>query len=167
MNLLTEMEIPYIFDSLTQPFQYSHFWTFDGKQKDFMFKSMTHIESNHGPTVHLLCGDTDIKVPGGWFIMVIDPESSVIDMVPVTACATQETQAVLFCPSLTKRLFVPLSILDITEETTFYPSYDKSTAIIHALAPFKIHGKDLNCGVVVSPNDLNRYLNGCVIGDIL
>jgi hypothetical protein len=38
---------------------------------------------------------------------------------------------------------------------------------VHAITPGTSHGKQVQRGVIVGPNDLWRYISGCTVGDIL
>ena len=170
MIILSEINRPYVIDSLTAPLpQGSRFhWTFSAQQLDFKLTEITYLEETLGPTVTLLIEDSEVKVPGAWNILIVDRETYTVDAVPVTACASFAHEAFVFSPEDGKLITAPIRVANWEQKgSCIYPAVEKASAVVHAISPGKMHGKTTSRGVVVGPNDLWRYLGGKTVGDIL
>lgn len=170
MIILSEVNRPYILDSLTQPLpQGSRFhWTFSGQQLDFTLTEISYLEETLGPTMSLLIADTEVRVPGSWNILIVDRETYTIDAVPVTACASFAHEAFVFSPEDGKLITSPIRVIGWDPKgSCIYPAVEKANALVHAVSPGSKHGTQTSRGVVIGPNDLWRYLGGRTVGDIL
>lgn len=170
MIILSEINRPYIIDSLTAPLpQGSRFhWTFSGQQLDFTLSEITYLEETLGPTITLLIADSEVKVPGSWNILIVDRETYTVDAVPVTACAAFAHEAFVFSPDDGKLITSQIRVVNWEPKgACIYPAVEKANAVVHAITPGVSHGKTVPRGVVVGPNDLWRYVGGKTVGDIL
>ena len=170
MNILTELNTNYAIDSLTTPLpQGSRFhWIFSGQQKDFTLSEISYLEETIGPTIVLSIGGTEVRVPGAWNILVVDTETYTIDAIPVTVCGAFEHSAFVFSPDDGKLILEPIKIVGWEASgSCFYPAVEKANGVVHAISSGTNHGKVTPRGVIVSPSDMWRYLNGCTVGDVL
>jgi hypothetical protein len=170
MIILNEVNRPYMVDSLTAPLpQGSRFhWIFSGQQRDFTLSDITYLEETVGPTVTLIIAGAEVRVPGAWNILIVDSETYTIDAVPVTACAAFEHLAFVFSPDDGKLITEPIRASGWEPNSScIYPAVEKANAVVHAITPGTSHGKQVQRGVIVGPNDLWRYISGCTVGDIL
>jgi len=168
MNIINELNKPYIIDSLTAPLPLRYHWTFSGQQLDFMMTEITYLEETVGPTVTLVIDDSEVKVPGAWSILIVDRETYTIDAVPVTACAAFAHDAFVFSPSDSKLITAQVRVVASEQKgTCIYPAVDKGNALVHAITPGISHGKSIARGVIVGPHDLWRWISGRTVGDVL
>lgn len=168
MIILNEVNKPYIIESLTQPLPLRHHWIFNAQQLDFQLNEITYLEETIGPTVTLMIGDTEVKVPGAWNVLIVDMETYTVDAVPVTACAAFEHQAFVFSPTDSKLITASIRVTAWEPKgSCIYPAMDKAQALIHAITPGISHGKSTPRGVIVGPSDLWRWVGGKTVGDIL
>lgn len=168
MIVLNELHKNHIIDSLTAPLVLPHCWMFSGAQLDFVLKEIEYIEETLGPTITLSIGESEVRIPGAWNVMIVDMETYVIDTVPVTACAAFEHMAFVFSPLSSKLIVEPIKVVKFEPKgICISPSIDKNTGLVHSISTGVSHGKQIPRGVIVGPNDLHRAINGKVVGDIL
>ena len=168
MIILNEINRPYIVDSLTAPIVLRHHWIFNAQQLDFALSEIQYLEETTGPTITLQIGDSEVKVPGAWNLLIVDNETYTVDMVPVTACASFEHLAFVFSPDDGKLITAPVRVIAWDPKgVCIYPAVDKAQAVVHSISPGMLHGKLIPRGVVVGPHDLWRYIGGKTVGDLL
>lgn len=168
MNVLNELNRPYIIDNLSQPLPLRHHWTFNAQQLDFMLAEISYLEETQGPTITLVIDDSEVKVPGAWNMLIVDRETYTVDVVPVTACTAFEHLAFVFSPEDGKLITAPIKVVNWDPKgVCVYPVIEKGQALVHAVTPGKLHGRVIPRGVVITPHDLYRYINGRTVGDIL
>lgn len=166
--VINEINKPYLIDSLTQPLPLRHHWIFDGHFLDFTLSEINYLEETVGPTITILVAECEIKVPGAWNILIVDRETSTVDVVPISKCAAMEYLAFVFSPEDGKLITEPIKVIDWTEkDSCIFPAVSTGAAVVHAIAPGVLHGKQINRGIVLSPHDLWRWIGGKTIGDIL
>lgn len=166
--VINEINKPYLIDSLTQPLPLRHHWIFDGHFLDFTLSEINYLEETVGPTITILVAECEIKVPGAWNILIVDRETSTVDVVPISKCAAMEYLAFVFSPEDGKLITEPIKVIDWAEkDSCIFPAVSTGAAVIHAIAPGVLHGKQINRGIVLSPHDLWRWIGGKTIGDIL
>lgn len=155
-------------DSLTQPLPLRHHWIFNAQQLDFTLTEIQYLEEHVGPTITLLIGDVEVRLPGSWNVMIVDSETYTVDAVPVTACAAFAHDAFVFSPEDGKLITSPVRVVGWEpRETCVYPAVEKGQALVHAISPGVLHGKPTARGVVVGPNDLWRWIANKTVGDVL
>jgi hypothetical protein len=166
--ILCETNKPYIIDSLTQPLPLRHHWIFNAQMLDFVLNEIMYLEETVGPTVTLIVGDAEVRVPGAWNILVVDMETYTVDAIPVTACAAFEHQAFVFSPTDSKMIVEPIRIASLEPSgSCIYPALEKAQALVHAISPGVSHGKITTRGIIVGPADLWRWISNKTVGDIL
>jgi len=166
--ILNELNRAYLIDSLTQPLPLRHHWIFDAHILDFMLSEINYLEDITGPTVSLLIAECEVRVPASWNILIVDRETSTVDMVPVSKCAAMDYLAFVFSPDDGKLITESIRIVDWNQKgTCIFPSVGTGTAVAHTIAPGFFHGKEIQRAVLVSPHDLWRWIGGKTIGDIL
>jgi hypothetical protein len=168
MITLSEANHPYVIDSITTPLVLRNHWFFNAKEMDFFLQEVGYLEEFVGPTMKLLVGIDEIEVPASWTIMMVDRETYTVDMVPVTAAGAFEHDVFVFSPSDSKLITEKVRVIDYNPQGIFvYPSLERTQAVIHAIGPGQLHGKEISRGVLISPNDLWRHISGSTVGDIL
>lgn len=170
MLILSETNRPYVIESLTQPLPQGarYHWVFSAPQLDFTLSEISYLEECTGPTITLNVDGAEVKVPGGWSILVVDRETYTIDAIPVTACASFEHEAFIFSPDDGKLITIPIKVSGWEQkECCVYPAADKGTGIVHAISPGKNGDKITARGVILCPTDLWRHIGGKTVGDIL
>lgn len=170
MVILSEINRPYVIDSLTAPLpQGSRFhWAFSAQQLDFTLNEITYLEETLGPTITLMIDGSEVRVPGAWNILIVDRETYTIDAVPVTACASFAHEAFVFSPEDGKLITAPIRVSNWEPKgSCIYPAIEKANALVHAISPGKKHGKEVTRGVIVGPYDLWRWIGNKTVGDIL
>lgn len=166
--VINEINKPYLIDSLTQPLPLRHHWIFDGHFLDFTLSEINYLEETVGPTITILVAECEIKVPGAWNILIVDRETSTVDVVPISKCAAMEYLAFVFSPEDGKLITEPIKVINWDEkDSCIFPAVGTGTAVVHSIAPGILHGKQINRGIVLSPHDLWRWIGGKTIGDIL
>lgn len=168
MQILSEVNKPYIIDSFTAPMGVSHFWTFSGHMLDFKLERTQYLEEIVGQTVRVRVQNLEIDIPASWYIMVVEKESYTIDMVPIAQCASFDQEVMLFSPDDSKLTTSKLQVIDYrAKDVVVAPEVPKGSAMIHPTGPELMHGRSIFYGIIISPHDLYRWIGGKTVGDIL
>ncbi|MEM2159511.1 MAG: hypothetical protein QXN55_01000 [Candidatus Nitrosotenuis sp.] len=139
-------------------------------------KPFTYFEDTIGSAVTVEINDFEFMMPSSWYILILDPETSAIDTVPISSCAYQPSYAVLMSPSPfdQKQRTAKINIKDFHENENIslvHPMIQKQTALCHPAglgrAYFDNFDNEVHVGVSIGPHDLHKYLNGLTIGNIL
>jgi hypothetical protein len=168
MQILSEVNRPYIIDSFTAPMGVSHFWTFSGHMMDFKLEEASYLEEIVGQTIRIRVQNLEIDLPASWMIMIVDKETYTIDMVPLAQCASFDQDVLLFSPDDSKLVTGKVTVLDFKKKSAcIAPEIPKGSAMIHPTGPELSHGRSIFYGIVIGPHDLYRWIGGKAIGDIL
>lgn len=168
MQILSEINRPYIIDSFTAPMGVSHFWTFSGHMLDFKLEETQYLEEIVGKTIRIRAQNLEIDLPASWHIMILDQETYTIDMVPIAQCASFDQPVLLFSPDDSKPKVGKVQVIDFQDRgVCIAPEIPKGSAMIHPTGPELMHGKQLFYGIIVGPHDCYRWIGGKTVGDII
>lgn len=168
MQILSEVNKPYIIDSFTAPLGVSHFWTFSGHMMDFKLEETQYLEEIVGQTVRIRIENLEIDIPASWSIMVVDKETYTIDMIPIAQCASFDQDVLLFSPNDSKLKTTKVQVIDFKQKAACVaPEIPKGSAMIHPVCQALSHGRNLYYGIVIGGHELYRYIGGATVGDIL
>lgn len=168
MQILSEVNKPYIIDSFTAPMGVTHFWTFSGHMLDFKLEETKYLEEIVGQTIRVRVQNLEIDIPASWHIMIVEKETYTIDMIPIAQCASFDQEVLLFSPDDSKLVTSKLSVIDFKPKgMVIAPEIPKGSAMIHPTGPELSHGRSIFYGIVVGPHDLWRWIGGKAVGDIL
>jgi hypothetical protein len=176
MLCFPEINKPYIIESTDSPIAVKYFWAFSATLADFILKPFTYFEDTIGNAVSVEINNFNFMMPSSWHILIIDPETSMVDTVPIASCAHQPSYAVLMTPSPhdQKQRTAKINIIDFHENENIslvHPMVQKQHALCHpaglANAHFDNVNNEVHVGVSIGPHDLHKYLNGLTIGNIL
>jgi hypothetical protein len=168
MQILSEVSKSYILDSLTAPIGVSHFWTLNATQLDFMLEKLEYIEETTGKSVVIRCQNLDIVVPASWQVLSVDRDTSSIDCVPIARAAAMDYDVLLFSPDDAKVNSTKLQFIDfINKASVYHPMIPKGCAMVHPTGPELSHNRSIFFGIVIGPHDLNRWIGGKTVGEIL
>lgn len=168
MQILSEVARPYIIDSFTAPMGVSHFWTLSGHMLDFKLEEAKYLEEIIGKTIRIRAQNLEIDLPASWNILIVDTETYTIDMVPIAQCASFDQNVLLFSPDDSKLKMGKVQVIDFKQKgVCIAPEVPKGSALVHPTGPELSHGRQIFYGIVVGPHDINRWIGGKTVGDIL
>jgi len=168
VQILSEVNRPYLIDSFTAPMGVSHCWMFSGHMMDFKLEQLQYLEEIVGPTVKLRVQNLDIELPASWHILIVDKETYTVDSIPIAQCASFDQDVLLFSPDDSKPTTGKALVLDFVRKgTCIAPEVPKGSALVHPTGPELSHGKQCFYGIVVGPHDLHRWLSNKTVGDLL
>lgn len=168
MQILSEVNKPYIIDSFTAPMGVTHFWTFSGHMLDFKLEETQYLEEIVGQTVRVRVQNLEIDIPASWYIMVVEKETYTIDMIPIAQCASFDQDIMLFSPDDSKLTTAKLQVIDFKNKgLAIAPEIPKGSAMIHPTGPELMHGRSIFYGIIIGPHDTYRWTGGKTVGDIL
>ena len=168
MLFLSDLNKPYIVDSLNQPMVVKHHWIFSAHMLDFKINQISYLEESSGPAVKLKVNDFAFFVPASWNILIVDDDTYQIDTVPVTSCSNAKCHAFAMCPTDSKMRMFEVTIEDFEPKMSLvHPMIQRATAICHPIGTTLDRQKESDVCVVVGPFDLHKWVNNKTIGDIL
>lgn len=128
--ILTEFNSPYSIPSINSPIVPDYYWSFSSILLDYILNPILFVETSTGQAITLSIEGVQITVPTDWNIMVVEPSSRRVDVVPVMQCAKHNFNAFLFCPDDTKYRHRQIRVVEVIDHTSVvFPSHDKDTMI--------------------------------------
>ena len=168
MLFLSDLNKPYIVDSLNQPMVIKHHWIFSAHMLDFKLANISYLEESSGPVVKLKINDYAFFVPATWNILVVDDDTYQIDTIPVTSCSNARYHAFAMSPTDSKMRMFEITIDDFEPKMSLvHPMIQRATAICHPIGTAIDRQKETDVCAIVGPFDLHKWLNNKTIGDIL
>lgn len=150
-----------ILESIHTPTIADHIWVLDLNIMDFTLTPLLVLEEIVSPTIELMVLGFKFRLPSNWNLLVVDNETSQIDVVEISELAGKEFQAAAYGPTMGMIEGVTVMVTD------YYPNYlnvgpslNKHQMLCHPIGP--------DLWINVSPSDTyNKYLKNCVIGDLI
>ena len=168
MLFLSDLNKPYIVDSLNQPMVIKHHWVFSAHMLDFTINNISYLEESTGPAIKLKINDFGFFVPSSWSVLVVDNDTYQIDTIPVTSCSNAKYHAFVMSPVDSKMRMLEISVDDFAPKMSLiHPMIQRATALCHPIGTVNYRGNDTDVCIVVGPYDLHKWLNNKTIGDIL
>lgn len=170
MQILPEWNKPYILDSLSGPVIAEYFWAFSGPMLDFTLLPINYLEETIGPIIEIQINNTALLIPANWHIMVVDQETSTIDVVPIANCALNDYYAVLSSAVDSKIRMQHVQVNDLAPRVScVHPMLPKGTMMLHPVGP-ESEKPEMNnfLSICIGPYDLySKYLQDKTIGDLI
>jgi len=168
MLFLSDLNKPYIVDSLNQPMVIKHHWIFSAHMLDFKIAQISYLEESSGPAVKLKINDFAFFVPATWNILIVDDDTYQIDTIPVTSCSNSKCHAFAMSPTDSKMRMFEVTIDDFEPKMSLvHPMIQRATALCHPIGTVVDRQQESDVCVIVGPFDLHKWLNNKTIGDIL
>ena len=168
MLFLSDLNKPYIVDSLSQPMVVRHHWVFSAHMLDFKIANISYLEESTGPAVKLKINNFGFYVPSTWNILIIDDDTYQVDTIPVTSCSNYKCHAFGMSPTDSKMRLLEVSIEDFEPKMSLiHPMIQRATGLCHPVGVVQDRQKETDVCVVVGPFDLHKWLNGKTVGDLL
>lgn len=125
MKILTlEKNEPYNLENLPDEVDDLRFAILDNsnpQQVDYHYIPLIFLESFNSPALVLRVGDTVIKMPIDWQVLIGEPEFGDLETVPLTSINDRGFKAFQFNPLTSFRpSFLDLEIIDIYNDVTWY-----------------------------------------------
>jgi len=168
MLFLSDMNKPFIVDSLTQPMVIKHHWVFSAHMMDFTINQIAYLEASTGPVIKIKVNGLSFFVPVSWNVLVVDDDTYQIDTIPVTSCSNAKYHAFAMSPTDSKIRMMEISVEDFEPKMTLvHPMIQRATALCHPIGTTKDTLGETDVCIVIGPYDLHKWLNNKSIGDIL
>lgn len=149
-----------ILDSIYTPTIADHIWVLDLTLMDFTLAPLLVLEEIVAPTIELMVLGFRFVLPANWNMLVVDNDTSQLDVIEVSELAGREFNAFLYGPDQPSYEMATVSVTDY--HPNFHnvgPSLAKHQMLCHPVAP--------NLWVNVAPSDTyNKYLKDTVAGDL-
>ena len=169
MLILPDFARPYIIDGYTSPILPKYFWTFHAGLFDFTLTPLTFIEENSSTVLKVLINGLELLIPYEWFILICDPETNQLDWVQVKECSIIECYAYLMSTIDSENRSASIQVLDVLEDQiSYYPILQKQSGLCHPVSKEITRGGiETPLSIIISPNDLSKYVIGKYIGDFM
>lgn len=148
-------------DSIVDPILTDTFWVLDLKMQDFTLTPLQSIEEMTSSAIRLNIDGFEFVVPTTWNVLIIDPDTSQLDIVDVSHIPGVDFSAFVY--GHTHNNVRPKNIT----ATQYYPSYvstypilSKDQMLCHPIAP--------STWINIAPTDAyNKYLKNLLAGDLI
>jgi hypothetical protein len=152
---------PIILDSVHTPIIAEYMWVLDLNLMDFTLVPLIILEEILSPTIEIMILGFRFSLPATWNILIVDEETSQLDVVEVSNLAGKEFQALIYGPTCGKPENHTVTV------TNYFPtainvgaSLNKHQMLCHPISP--------NLWINVAPTDTyNKYFKNMVIGDLI
>lgn len=170
MLIFTDYSRPLIVDSLDTPLVTRYHWVLSGSMKDFKLSTIPYIEETKGPSIEVMVEGFTFVLPASWNILVIDDETTTIDTVPISNCATGSHKVLLMSAMDSKIRKGEIKVLDLHPVySCFHPMVAKGTMLCHPIGPEVRRDEVENIlNVMIGPHDLySKYLKDMSAAELL
>lgn len=152
INILENIHVP------TEP---DYFWVLDLQLLDFILAPVLILEELLCPSIAIEVGGSTFSVPAKWNILVMDDDTSQLDIVEIYKLAGNPFNAMVYDTEKHTAHGSRVRVMDYAvERHNVNPSLNRHHMLCHPIGP--VHW------VCLAPNDsYNKYLKNLVIGDIL
>jgi hypothetical protein len=124
MRILTLDNITYDLDSLPEEVDDMRFAIFDNSDPsnpDYHYIPLIFLESFNSPALVLQIGDSTVKMPMDWKILIGEPDSGDLEVIPLTSINDRGFRAFQFNPlSSFSPTFPPIEIVDVYHDVIWY-----------------------------------------------
>lgn len=150
-----------ILEDIFTPITSDYFWVFDLEMMDYTLTPLLVLEEINCPTIVVMVNGFCFNLPANWNILIFDDDTCQLDIVEISELAGSDFTVLSYGPN--KNNVDGYKIQTIN----YFPTYKN-------IAP-SLHKHQLLCYPIsndswinISPSDgYNKYLNGCVIGDLI
>jgi len=162
MLIFQESEAITLIDTIKPSLVEDYFWVLDLDQKDFTLTHLNVVESITSPAVELLIDGFAFTVPTTWNILIVDPETSQLDISDVGSVLGKNFHSFVY------GFDTPIVELHTIEAIGYVPnhtSYTPSLLKHHMLC----HPIDQTRWINLSPADsYNKYFRNTMLsGDLI
>jgi hypothetical protein len=124
MRILTLDDQSYDLDTLPDEVDDMRFAIFDNSDPanpDYFYIPLIFLESFNSPALVLQIGEYTVKMPMDWRILIGEPDSGDLEVVPLTSLNDRGFKAFEFNPlSSFRPSFQPIEIVDVYHDVTWY-----------------------------------------------
>jgi len=134
MLVFQESQAVTMIDNIRPIIMEEYFWVMDLDMKDFIITPLNVIEATTAPSIELLIDGFNFIVPATWNILIVDPETSQLDISEVGAVLGKQFHC--FCYGFNNSM-VEMHVIEAVDyhasETSFSPSMSKSHMLCHPI----------------------------------
>lgn len=129
--------------------------------RDFTLTQLLVFEELTSPAMQLVIDGFSFWLPTIWNILIVDSETSQLDVVEISALAGSEFEAFTYGPDESKVEPKLVTVTDYKSRMTIVgPSLNKHQMMCHPISP--------TSWINISPSDTyTKYLKDCVLGDLM
>jgi len=161
MLVFNDSSKPVILDSIHTPTVADSIWVLDLNLMDYTISPLLVLEEIVTPTIELSILGFNFLVPANWNILVVDGETSQLDVVEVAEVAGREFSAFIYGPDCPRYEYATISVTDYHPNyINVSPSLFKYQMLCHPISP--------TTWINIAPADTyNKYLKEKLAGDII
>ena len=164
MNILPDYGFPFYLDDLDSNLESRHAWFYDAAQNDIMLKPINMIEETSGSMIVLEINGSTMTIPSNWHIMIIDPETKIVDTISVLNGASGH-HALLLHPYSNTYRYAPINPKSLIQGSCAHLSFPKNNM---AMVPIgQLNDKNHAACCLVCPNDIGTVLGDLSVQEIL
>ena len=162
MLIFQESESVTLIDTIKPTLVEDYFWVLDLELRDFSLAPLNVIEAITAPSIELLIDGFAFIVPATWNILIVDPETSQLDISDVGSVLGKSFHSFVFGFDLP---IVQMHTIEAIDYKPSHVSYSPSLNKHHMLC----HPIDQNRWINLSPADsYNKYFRNTMLsGDLI
>lgn len=160
MMIFNDDNHPIIIDSIYTPVLSNFFWILDLEMMDYTITPLLTLEEIISPSMVLQIEGFTFNLPASWNILVVDNETSQLDLIESNQLAGKAFNAFTFGPHKWTHKNESIKVINFASSFIHTgPSLNKHQMLCHPIGP--------DTWVNVAPSDtFNRYLKNRVAGDL-
>ena len=150
-----------ILEDIHTPTIADHFWVLDLAELDYTLSPLLVLEEIVSTTVEVMILGFQFKLPAAWNMLVIDEETTQLDVEEIGKLAGREFYALVYGPHMMMPEKAVVTVTDfLLSHHNVGPSLNKHQMLCHPIAP--------DAWVNVAPSDTyNKYLRDKTSGDLI
>jgi len=161
MLVFDEQSHPIILEDIYTPILTDYIWVLDLEAMDFTLAPLLVLEEIMCPSIQVRIEGFDFFLPTTWNMLIVDPETSQLDVIKIKNLAGKQHTALIYGPNMPRPTVGNVSVVDYSpNHQNIGPSLNKNQMVCHPIGPDR--------WINVAPSDTyNKYLKDSVIGDII
>lgn len=163
MLIIDENNDSYILHNVDTPTPKScqHFWVLDLVLKDFTLAPLKLIEETWCKTVTVEIEGFNVELPCKWFVLIVDPETSLIDIINVGELSRRPYNVLVYDNERNFAHGSTAKVVDMSScERVVNPSINRHQMHCHPISKHRWIAIGNTDGYV-------KYLKDCVLGDLI
>lgn len=150
-----------ILENIHVPTHADYFWVLDLQLLDFTLAQTLILEELSCPSIAIEIAGSTFSLPAKWNILVVDEDTSQLDVVEIKKLAGHQFNALVYDPTRHMAEGFPIKVVDFSgDHHNVNPSLNRHHMLCHPIGQTQ--------WVCLAPNDsYNKYLKNLAMGDIL
>ena len=160
MLIFDENYAPVVLDDVNSIIASNYFWVLDLNLMDFKPVPLLVIEEVSAKSLELSVANTRIVVPENWFLLIVDPETTIVDLITMEEACGKDFKAFVFGKDLREHQMETISVINAYDNCKHVtPCIQRNFMLCYPISKQR--------WILISPHDqFGKYLKSSIAKDL-